>query len=620
MNARKPVEKKLKEFVKIESFNKDLSYFSMRSNINRVHRHLHKILKEFETEVKVRVTELFKYKETGTDLVSPSDDPKNSIENAYSVDVEQFLAARNLKVTYAIQDDVSSLELIQKIDQYFVTSRNIVKKTILQAHYPSLVENFNEMMKNQLETASYLRGLEVDRSLPKQKQKSQAKHILNQKRKALSDFYKVMQVLGVNYKTGLMKNSMNPEHADLSLTPFEVQETDNGRIKELSQNLDYKHARCVFKIKSLMNMLLTPRPDLDQGNLERMRGLAVELFLMVQSQRESLAGSVNKIKVLQASIRHIEKLHETDQIDSDEFCFDLLAGKFNVLKRTLVYAVERLEQFNLLLKCAPLENNDQLIGIKSTNCKFIQKEHIFAVIKKTVDDLLREAKAEILVMSEMESDRFKTRSRIAVSLQNYDNITSKVTELKEFFVVDQGYSIYGTPICDLADYLVISAREVEHLDDSLIDMETVNCNCINTKLEKLTHSILIAIQNVYKKSQTQNPTNETSEKSEKEEVDNQNLLPNHLKDKLDKDLLQDIELLSLEKINAHIEKTFKGIYLRSDDKISRLFVGLLPMLKQYSLLVDYYFLQQLSVHTLSTKMLTIMLSVFLELTTKVRIN
>ena len=51
---RVPIEKKLKDFVKIESFNKDLSYFSMRNNIARVHRQLHKFLKEFETEISTR--------------------------------------------------------------------------------------------------------------------------------------------------------------------------------------------------------------------------------------------------------------------------------------------------------------------------------------------------------------------------------------------------------------------------------------------------------------------------------------------------------------------------------------------------------------------------------------
>jgi midasin len=216
--SRKPVEKKLKEFVKIESFNKDLSYFSMRSNIQRVHRQLHKILKEFELEVMKKINDLFLYK----DSISEFHEFKTSSNTWKSTDLEvaSFVAPQEL-ITSSSFDDSS--EMFQRIDKYFNTSRKIVRKSIENAQYPSLIEAFQEMMDKELKTCMHLKSLEVDRELPRNKQKSQAKHILSQKRKALTDFFKSLTLMGISYKTGLLTNSLNAELVDLQLTPFSIE-------------------------------------------------------------------------------------------------------------------------------------------------------------------------------------------------------------------------------------------------------------------------------------------------------------------------------------------------------------------------------------------------------------
>jgi midasin len=54
-----------------------------------------------------------------------------------------------------------------------------------------------------IETCDRLRKLEVPADLPKAKQKSQAKNFLQQKRKALSDLFRVLQQIGLSYRTGL---------------------------------------------------------------------------------------------------------------------------------------------------------------------------------------------------------------------------------------------------------------------------------------------------------------------------------------------------------------------------------------------------------------------------------
>ena len=45
---RAPIEKKLRDFVKICSWDRDLSYWSVKDTVEKVHKVLHKHTKEFE--------------------------------------------------------------------------------------------------------------------------------------------------------------------------------------------------------------------------------------------------------------------------------------------------------------------------------------------------------------------------------------------------------------------------------------------------------------------------------------------------------------------------------------------------------------------------------------------
>lgn len=64
INAIKaPIEKKLKEFVKIARWN-DISYWAVKETVEKTHRTLHKHIKEFETGLKDVVTPFLVVKPT----------------------------------------------------------------------------------------------------------------------------------------------------------------------------------------------------------------------------------------------------------------------------------------------------------------------------------------------------------------------------------------------------------------------------------------------------------------------------------------------------------------------------------------------------------------------------
>lgn len=66
------------------------------------------------------------------------------------------------------------------------------------------ITQLNDYINGIMESAQELRDLKIDPEISKDKQKSQAKQILQQKRKALSDLFKSLQHVGLSYKSGLI--------------------------------------------------------------------------------------------------------------------------------------------------------------------------------------------------------------------------------------------------------------------------------------------------------------------------------------------------------------------------------------------------------------------------------
>lgn len=598
--VRKPVEKKLKEFVKIESFNKDLSYFSMRSNIQRVHRHLHKILKEFELEVVKKISDLFLYKDSAGEFQEFRTSPNTWKPTDLPVDV--FIARHVQELTPATTFDDSSKETLQKIVKFVVTSRKIVRKSLENAPYPTLLESFQDMMDKELETCTHLRSLEVDREQPRNKQKSQAKHILIQKRKALSDFFKNLALMGVSYRTGLLTNQLNAELTDLQIAAFSVDSVTcedlqlHNRIRTVSQKLDLYFTKSVLKMKLLANALLMPRPDMDHGFLERMKGFAIDFFMMVQEQRKSLSSNVNELGNLGKLIKDVETVKAAG---SRSLNFEAENKKLSIVLSSLVEASEVMAQFKILLKCSPDEANSCHKVVNSSNNTFHQRSHLYGKIAVLTDDIIGEIKSGIEAGTKDES-RFTTTVHELVA--TFDGIVGKLGELKQLFAVENEISVYAKSICELHIKLTEKSIQVDALSSDTMQISID----IDDKLDNLAHTILVVIQNIYKKFEKEATTDD----------DGADLLANHLKEKLHSELSDDISALKIEKINKKLRDVLDSMFASTNLRTNHQLVSVLPLVKQFDLLAKFFFVQQLSANKLSTKMLSIMLSVFLELATK----
>uniref|UniRef100_A0A182LZE9 DNA methyltransferase 1-associated protein 1 n=1 Tax=Anopheles culicifacies TaxID=139723 RepID=A0A182LZE9_9DIPT len=682
---RVPIEKKLKDFVKIESFNKDLSYFSMRNNIARVHRQLHKFLKEFEIEISTRVASVFSPKDPAREI-NDADEQKVKVLRSeakvtyYMVDVKSFMAPRKLMERFSIDKDTEgtmntsgssqqgAVQLFQKIDRFFSTARNVCREAILHAPFPGLVYSLDSFMHEQIETIEYLRGLEVDRTQPRPKQKSQAKQILNQKRKALSDFYKTLTVLGLSYRAGLVESAIGgSDPVDPTIKPFSLELlTHASRYRKVDQHivflndkLNLYYAKCVFKIKLLGKVMLQPDPDIAGPiNVDRIKGFSIDMFLMVQNQRKTLSDLVDNVFQLRNLIANLYQLStclEGEQSGEDYgLRFREYRQRLDVVGQCTMDARLVLEQFQMLLASAPNQTDDELqlfesSPINSPQGCYYRESVEFGTITKLVKDALKQTVELNEELGKAANDAYCMRDRIELFEKKLMGVEEKLLSLTDAFKfsdnveMPDSYSVYGQSIVQLLQRFEQYKKDVSETTSNesctMVDY-AFDEDSVSNEIENIIHSLLIAMQNIYKKyseivpepdgkdgdknDQTADETRTDGNEDEDDDESDYNLQEQHLKQKINADLVCDLKTLNISKVVgkisgllAQLEETREGsndsVQLRTLIlKLTRL----VPILEQYNLLVEYYLIQQLGAHKICAKMLSVMLTVFIELATK----
>ncbi|XP_065367345.1 midasin [Calliphora vicina] len=635
-SIKAPIEKKLKELVKIESYNKDLSYFNMRNNVARVHRNLNKFLKEYERQLKEKITSVFQPKDsTAKDYNFANDKGKHlrydSKMKYYMVDARYFVLVSKQKTntTEMTSNADSPQTLLSKAQRLFNTSRNVVKETVTNAHYPKLIIALDSLLTQQLERCDHLRNLTVDRTKERPKQKLEAKQILQQKRKALTDLFKALSTLGVNYKTGLMELSMSTEFEDIFLPPFCIKTMLSNfkekrlqpKLVQLNENLDMYFNKCVFKLKLLRNIMLTPLSELGPPNIERIKGYAVDLFLLVQNQRRLLATTTKIMydnRVLLQQLKDLEDINNKAQLDESHMNFSRFRDRCDALKTVVTrirYVFEQLKLYFLRIPSNGCKENilfaDVDGGHVDPSALISDCENVLSLSKSTLDSLNND------------SSEFIFKDRLNHYRNSYNKLYTSIQDiLKNFKTSENEYLPIAKPLIDLSTH--VNETILEAFKDASSD-ENSECSLesVDVELEAIIHSMLMSLQKLYKKypSKTQSDEEEKQQiKKKASDEDNEELEEHHLKKKLYVALKDDWNVMDMEKINEQFMNVLLTLKLSepSVEKIELIqkLISIQPLLEQFNLMAEYFLCQQLGAHKVSVKMLSIILTVFVEIGTK----
>lgn len=632
---RMPIEKKLKELVKIESYNKDLSYFSMRNNVSRVHRNLHKFLKEYEKSLSNSITDIFALKSEemfNQSLESPkTSSPTENKYFYYKLHVDSYLAPLGMMDKYSASPAVifANKKLLNRTIKLFSTARTLTKAAIIHQETPNQIKSFEKLIDEHLDNVQYLRNLEIDRNLEREKQKGQAKHILNIKRKALAEFYKTLNKLEINYRTGIIERDLDVKNLADLIKPFDMRlmlkdlrhKNIFNSLDHQSDNLNETYSKSIYKMKMLSNLLLTPNQDLDKTHLERMKGYSYHLYLMVTEERQFLSDSVCGWSDLSNNIKRIFEIDECIKTHS-EYCkpdetysFIELANEFVQIKNLIGRICDSLIQFKLILNGAPDEHLSEFCTKRQMKIQLNKNSENFVNIVSAIDNLLMLTKTLLNDLQKSNSITYLSLKRMSVFRSKLNGINLHLHKLKgQFEVNDNGYLPIGLTIVRITtdiDYFLGNRNHVGIQSSDTIETDYIEEADIDNELENLIHCTLIGFQTVFKKycEKSDIPAKKKNVVREQEIV------------KARKDIRNDLESLNVSKINGKLNNLLLAIKYQKDitkymERLEKL-VHTVSILEQFLLMGKYYLIQLLGMHKLSLKMLSAILTVFIELGTKV---
>ncbi|XP_077408316.1 midasin isoform X2 [Vanacampus margaritifer] len=368
---RQPIEKDLKDFVKISKWN-DVSFWSIKQSVEKTHRTLFKFVKKFEEILNGPFVTVLVEQKNSASLVNTDIHPEETPIHRIHQALKKALLRKNGKQQNERQDEGVELESLQR--RLPVLTRKMKKICVqhLKKHPAmELTEDLDFFIGEVLRNLNDLQGLTIDLSVEKEKQTAQVKHILQQKQRALSGLFKILTEIGLSYRKGLIWSKTADQEETLCIQPLDMnmalatamnpESTDATLLSELIITWDgcqrYFY-RSWARIIALKTALQHANKDLGLGNIERCRGFSSHLFKLLLRQRQRLAKLTEqwvRLRRLTSTVQDIKDELQSQREDPDYTILpqESLNDWVNKGQGLAAQCSVLLQQLSWLLQCCP---------------------------------------------------------------------------------------------------------------------------------------------------------------------------------------------------------------------------------------------------------------------------
>ncbi|KAM9355690.1 midasin [Pholidichthys leucotaenia] len=300
---RAPIEKELKDFVKISKWN-DVSFWAIKQSVEKTHRTLFKFVRKFEEALNSpslpSLTEQGNITSSDSLDTNPEETPIHRVHRL----LRSSLPGNGQHVqNEEAEEGVEASSLQGRLPVLGRKMKKMCIQLLKKNQVPELAEDLDYFTGEVIANLRDLQSLTIDTSADKEKQKAEVKHILQQKQRALSDLFKMLTGIGLSYRKGLTWNrTANPEKM-LCMRPLEMstmlsatrnqEQADSKFFTEMlsAWNGCQKYFyRSWSRITCLHTALQHAAKELGLGNVERCRGFSSHLFRLLLRQRRRLAG------------------------------------------------------------------------------------------------------------------------------------------------------------------------------------------------------------------------------------------------------------------------------------------------------------------------------------------
>ncbi|GJQ70464.1 hypothetical protein Trydic_g22876 [Trypoxylus dichotomus] len=584
---RSPIEKKLKDYIKIITW-KDINYWSIKDTLRKTHKAIHKHVREYEKVLRQPVYPfLNEIDQQGTEYqgIGIWDRPQRTSPKSYhyTMDCLPYITRKGLSKKLSETTDI-------KMDKYFKKSLVLCKEIITLAPYPKYVKSLDLMVGEIIETSSHLQKLEVDTTLPKDKQKTLAKNILQQKHRSLADLFKLFTKIGVSFKKGILESKLNESaETKFTLEPINLEilfdhlnrQRNDEKILTMWDGCELYYLRSSLRLNMLEDALQQPSKDLGLPNVQRCKGFANDLMALINTQKQKLIRTSETFYYLRYYSNYFRDLcNETNFIHKDTF---------EDLRSTLSNLIIVIEQYKILFETCPEEPSD-------------------ATILKTIP-ILKPVKDDVLCY------KYDTIWNKSTGMLNED-LESIQMKLNNLLTLLGNIPLYNS--------LKWALKTVDDIKSKLLHPRTLTVNSerylesIIKSSKALLEKFLISFQNIYKKYKCSTKIASTEDDPNLEEADG-SLNDEHLKSLIMASLFDDLSCLNTRNILKCMKNIIENINKLDPDHyqdIKKPINNNLQLLERLILLFEYFITQQVSSYRVTSKLTSVVLNIFLELARK----
>uniref|UniRef100_A0A8C0HJP3 Midasin n=1 Tax=Chelonoidis abingdonii TaxID=106734 RepID=A0A8C0HJP3_CHEAB len=699
---RQPIEKELKEFVKISKWN-DVSFWAIKQSVEKTHRTLFKFMKKFESVLKepCQPALVESDKEEALDCLERQEESENQetkVQRLNSI-LRKTLSARTdtaqvcallILITKSLQCRLPKLTKRMKMLCATLMKKNSFLDRVESDIIASLLE---------------LQNLTVNQAADKEKQKSEVKHILMQKQRALSDLFKSLTETGLSYRKGLAWSRSKDPQDMLCLHPLDLHsalalvncthELDAKLLTEISSVWDgcqkYFY-RSLARHSRLQTALLAPAKEIGLGSIDRCKGFTAHLMKTLVKQRSSLTALTEQWIILRNLLSCVQEIDSRMNVTRDyNVAFppqDSIQQWTERLQHLAMQCVMVIEQLSWFVQCCPKEqslicSHGVRMDMKTNIPQCKGAEQNLENAQMGIPDLIQ---SELKYLSPVAAEQLPSGCRMQKQDQLWQQLSARVTEMlaeikavkadidrirqqscetlfyswKDFEVCSSGLSCLlkvSTQLQSIESLYVLQGMEgrkstkqmalIKSLEyiQAEVNKTAVDFTIWKTQLLGLTsdcgnqesddgfvehfsvqvetaiHVVLYAIQCLTERKQEKR-----KEKEKWSEEDADRLKSGLLTKLLDEDLFADVSSLHVQKIISAISELLEGLKSYGEDctadkhkffnQSCYLLVRLMPMLSKYSDLILFYLIVSLASHRSTGKLLSVLTSIFTELTQK----
>ncbi|KAM9782721.1 LOW QUALITY PROTEIN: midasin [Neosynchiropus ocellatus] len=669
VQLRQPIEKELKDFVKISKWN-DVSFWSIKQSVEKTHRTLFKFVKKFEEALNGPCLPALVEQGPTVGLDSVDINPDQSpLQRVHQALKSNLPGKERVSQVEDPEEGVDPVSLQGRLSALTRKMRTMCVNLQKKHPAPELTEDLDNFTGEVISHLRDLQGLSVDMTAEKEKQKSEVKHILQQKQRALSDLFKMLSNIGLSYRKGLTWSRTAQPEKTLCLKPLEM-------TTALSEVRSQKQAESMLMTEvltawdgcqkyfyrswarrtALQTALQQAVKELGLGNIERCRGFSSHLFKLLLRQRQRLTTLTEQWVHFRQLASNVQDIQTEVSTEPEGFLLPPQASLHSWLDRGRALAAQcstLLQQVTWFVQCCPDTQPDQrctspLPAQRLPPCGLMRKgDAAWSQLNQRVSVTLKQSHNAMQVLDGVSQQTSKrvlhTRSDFTACCSAFDHlmaVAAEILSVERVFtplisVGDGGSQPAITQSLQFlrskmeADLTEFTAWKTQLLSLSRqnSDEPSTFCSDFSAQLESNINTVLCAVQALVKrKEREQQDVREPAEENEEEEQVEDLLKPGHLTLLLEEQLMAEVEALSIGGVSHRLEKLLKDLKTHRDscapqqlqevNRACKMLVRLEPLLAIYSDLVRYYLAVSLGAHRSTGKLLSVLASIFTELAQK----